>query len=205
LSRFLFPEETESCRKKSFVFQYLEQGKKKAESDIREKEMQIGTPIEDDIEEVGTEISDEDKETEEKEDKADNGSEVSDTQALKEAIQEQAREDERPFSSNFTLRKILGGDILTAQLIRRQIWLIVLIVFFVIVYISNRYSIQKDLLEIDRLNTQLKDAKYKALLSSSLLTEKCRESHVLEMLKSNKDSLLKMPSQPPFIITVPEE
>ncbi len=170
-----------------------------------EKEMQIGTPIEDDIEEVGTEISDEDKETEEKEDKADNGSEVSDTQALKEAIQEQAREDERPFSSNFTLRKILGGDILTAQLIRRQIWLIVLIVFFVIVYISNRYSIQKDLLEIDRLNTQLKDAKYKALSSSSLLTEKCRESHVLEMLKSNKDSLLKMPSQPPFIITVPEE
>jgi hypothetical protein len=170
-----------------------------------EKEMQIGTPIEDDIEEVGAEISDEDKETEEKEDKADNGSEVSDTQALKEAIQEQAREDERPFSSNFTLRKILGGDILTAQLIRRQIWLIVLIVFFVIVYISNRYSIQKDLLEIDRLNTQLKDAKYKALSSSSLLTEKCRESHVLEMLKSNKDSLLKMPSQPPFIITVPEE
>jgi hypothetical protein len=170
-----------------------------------EKEMQIGTPIEDDIEEVGAEISDEDKETEKKEDKADNGSEVSDTQALKEAIQEQAREDERPFSSNFTLRKILGGDILTAQLIRRQIWLIVLIVFFVIVYISNRYSIQKDLLEIDRLNTQLKDAKYKALSSSSLLTEKCRESHVLEMLKSNKDSLLKMPSQPPFIITVPEE
>ena len=131
--------------------------------------------------------------------------EKSETQALKEAIQEQAREDERPFSSNFTLRKILGGDILTTQLMRRQIWLIVLIVFFVILYISNRYSVQKDLLEIDRLNIQLKDAKYKALASSSLLTEKCRESHVLEMLKNNKDSLLKMPSQPPFIIEVPSK
>lgn len=131
--------------------------------------------------------------------------EMSDAQALKEAIHEQAREDEQPLSSNFTLRKILGGDILTARLIRHQIWLIVLIVFFVIIYISNRYSIQKDLLEIDRLNTQLKDAKYKALSSSSMLTEKCRESHVLEMLKNNKDSILKMPSQPPYIIEVPEE
>ncbi len=124
--------------------------------------------------------------------------------AFKEAIQEQAREDEQPFSATFTLRKILGGDILTAKLIRSQIWLIILIVFFVILYISNRYSVQKDLLEIDRLNTQLKDAKYKALSSSSQLTEKCRESHVLEMLKNNKDSALKIPSQPPFIIEVPK-
>lgn len=126
-------------------------------------------------------------------------------EAFKEAIHEQAREDEQPSSATFTLRKILGGDILTGSLIRSQIWLIVLIVFFVILYISNRYSVQKDLLEIDRLNRELKDAKYKALSSSSQLTEKCRESHVLEMLKNNQDSTLKMPSQPPFIISVPEK
>lgn len=128
---------------------------------------------------------------------------VADT--FKEAIQEQAREDEQPSSVNFTLRKILGGDILSGELIRSQIWLIVLIVFFIILYISNRYSVQKDLLEIDRLNTQLKDMKHKALSSSSQLTEKCRESHVLEMLKNNQDSTLKMPNQPPYIISVPEE
>jgi len=128
---------------------------------------------------------------------------VADT--FKEAIQEQAREDEQPSSVNFTLRKILGGDILSGELIRSQIWLIVLIVFFIILYISNRYSVQKDLLEIDRLNIQLKDMKHKALSSSSQLTEKCRESHVLEMLKNNQDSTLKMPNQPPYIISVPEE
>ena len=134
-----------------------------------------------------------------------NGHEETVTEALKEAIQEQAREDEQPQSSNFTLRKILGGDILSARLIRSQIWLIVLIVFFVVLYISNRYSVQKDLLEIDRLNTELKDAKYKALSSSSMLTEKSRESHVIELLKHSKDSMLKMPSQPPYIITVPKK
>ena len=53
-------------------------------------------------------------------------------ESLKEAIAKQAIEDEAPLSSSFTLRKILGGDILTAQVIRRQIWLIVLVVFFII-------------------------------------------------------------------------
>lgn len=123
---------------------------------------------------------------------------------LKEVLNEQAREDEEPMSNNFTLRKILGGDILSAEMMRSQIWLIIIIVLFVIVYISNRYSVQKNLLEIDNLNKELQDVKYKALSSSSQLTERSRESHVLELLKQNNDSTLKMPEQPPFIIEVKE-
>ena len=123
---------------------------------------------------------------------------------LKEVLNEQAREDEEPMSNNFTLRKIMGGDILSAEMMRGQIWLIIIIVLFVIVYISNRYSVQKNLLEIDNLNKELQDVKYKALSSSSQLTERSRESHVLELLKQNNDSTLKMPEQPPFIIEVKE-
>lgn len=124
---------------------------------------------------------------------------------LKEAIAQQAIEEEAPLSSNFTLRKILGGDILTAHIIRRHIWLLILVVFFIIIYISNRYSIQKDLIEIDQLQKELQDAKYKALSSSSQITEKSRESNVLDMLKNNKDSILHIATQPPYIINVPEE
>lgn len=124
---------------------------------------------------------------------------------LKEAIAEQAREDERPHSTNFTLGKILGGDILTAQMFRSNIWLIVLIVGFAIIYITNRYKVQKDLLEIDKLNTELEDAKYRALSSSSNLTEKSRESHVLESLSNGPDSTLKQSDQPPYIIEVPDK
>jgi hypothetical protein len=124
--------------------------------------------------------------------------------SFKETIEENAREDERPLSSNFTLRKILGGDILNAQFMRRQIGLILLVAGFTIVYIANRYSCQKDMLEIDKLNTTLQEAKYKALSSSSLITEKSRESHILEMLKGNSDSTLKIAKQPPYIINVPE-
>lgn len=123
--------------------------------------------------------------------------------SLQEAIKEQAREDEAAQSTTFTLRKILGGDFLTAEMLRRQIGVILLIVVFVIIYISNRYSCQQKMLEIDKLNVELQDAKYRSLSSASELTERCRESNVLEMLRNNKDSTLKIPTLPPYIIEVP--
>ena len=125
--------------------------------------------------------------------------------SLKEVLAKQAIEEEASGSSSFTLRKILGGDILTAQIIRRQIWLVILIVFFVIIYISNRYNIQNDIIELDKLQKELQDTKYKALSTSSQITEKSRESNVLDMLKNNKDSVLHIATQPPYIINVPEE
>lgn len=124
---------------------------------------------------------------------------------LRTAIAEQAREDERPHSSNFSLRKILGGDILTASMLRNNIWLIVLVVGFVILYITNRYKVQKDLLEIDELDKELVDAKYRALSVSSNLTEKSRESHVLDNLKNGPDSSLKQSDKPPYFVEVPEK
>ena len=141
------------------------------------------------------------------------GSEVSDAQeseaadevpTFKSAIREQAREDEVPLSANHTLRKILGGDILSATKIRRQIGLILLIFAFIILYISNRYSCQKYMIEIDRLNTELKSAKYKALSSGSQLTQKTRGSRIMQVLKESKDSSLHIPQQPAYLIEVPQ-
>ena len=121
-------------------------------------------------------------------------------QKIKERVQE---EDPKP-SSSLNLRTILGGDLLTTDVVRSQIWLFVLIVAFSLVYVAFRYQCQQDMIKIDRLEGELRDAKYKALSSSSTLTEKCRESHVLEVLKQNKDSLLHQADQPPYIIQVPE-
>ena len=126
---------------------------------------------------------------------------------LKEALQkikDTAKEEDPHPSSQLNLRTILGGDMLTAQIVRSQIWLFILIVGFTIVYVAFRYQCQQDMLNIDRLENQLKDAKFKALSSSSTLTEECRESHVLDILKQNNDSLLHQADQPPYIIQVPE-
>jgi hypothetical protein len=127
------------------------------------------------------------------------------TQSTLDQIRQAAKEDDAQPVGTLTLRTILGGDILTADFMRRQIWLFVLIMLFTVVYVAFRYQCQQDMLTIDRLEKELLDAKYKALSSSSNLTEKCRESHVLEVLRQNHDSLLQVSGHPPYIINVPEE
>ena len=124
-------------------------------------------------------------------------------EALKKIKETVSEEDPKP-SSQLNLRTILGGDLLTSEMVRSQIRLFVLIVAFSTVYVAFRYQCQQDMLTIDKMEQQLKDAKFRALSSSSRLTEKCRESHVLEILKQNKDSLLHQADQPPYIIEVPE-
>ena len=59
-------------------------------------------------------------------------------QKIKETASE---EDPRP-SQQVNLRTILGGDILTAGMVRSQIWLFVLIVAYTIVYVAFRYQCQ---------------------------------------------------------------
>ena len=123
-------------------------------------------------------------------------SEEASEKTLKEALQkikETAKEEDPHPSQQINLRAILGGDLLTTQIVRSQIWLFILIVIFTIIYVAFRYQCQQDMITIDRMEGQL-----------STLTEKCRESHVLDILKQNKDSLLHQADQPPFIIEIPE-
>lgn len=125
--------------------------------------------------------------------------------SLRTIIRQQAIEDELPLTKNVTLGKILGGEMLNTQFLRQQIWVIVLITLFIIVYISNRYKCQQNLVKIDNLQSELEDAKYRALSSSSDLTQQTRESKVLERLHNDKDSTLHIPTQPPYIITIPNQ
>lgn len=128
-----------------------------------------------------------------------------DAPSLRTIIRQQAIEDELPLTKNVTLGKILGGEMLNTQFLRQQIWVIVLITLFIIVYISNRYKCQQNLIKIDNLQSELEDAKYRALSSSSDLTQQTRESKVLERLHNDKDSTLHISTQPPYIITIPNQ
>ena len=122
---------------------------------------------------------------------------------LKE-LKETVSEDDTVPVGTLTLRKILGGDLLSADLVRRNIWVFILVMLFTVVYVAFRYQCQQDMILIDKMEGQLKDAKYKALSSSSTLTERCRESQVLRVLRQVGDSLLRVSDQPPYIINIPE-
>ncbi len=140
-------------------------------------------------------------------------SEAAEEQADKEAkpkstldeLRQRVTEDDDAPISTLTLRKILGGDYLSAAMVRRQVWLCLLIGVFLTIYVAFRYQCQQDMIDIAQLENQLGDAKYKALSSSSQLTERCRESHVLEMLRAHNDSTLNTTVQPPYKIQVPTD
>ena len=102
-------------------------------------------------------------------------SKASALEMLKNSVSE---EDSKP-TAQLSLKMILGGDILNAQFVRRQLWLIVIVVVFVIIYVASRYQCQQDMIKIANMELELKDAKYRALSISSKLTERSRESHVL--------------------------
>ena len=74
--------------------------------------------------------------------------------------------------------------------------LIVLCTFFAIVYITNRYSAEQEMIEIERLKTELTEMRYRALTRSSELTVRTRQS---------QDSVLQTPKEPPFLIQTPNE
>lgn len=114
-------------------------------------------------------------------------------------------QDDEQITGEVTLNKIFGGNILSAAFLQRQVLVIILIAVFIVLYISNRYSCQRSLGTIATLTRTLQEEKYKALSINSQLTEMTRESHVLEYLRTSKDSVLHIATQPPYIINVPEE
>ena len=63
---------------------------------------------------------------------------------------------------------------------------------------------QQDIIDINQLESEVTDAKYKALSSSSNLTEISRQSNVVKVLRAHGDSLLQISKKPPFNIFVPE-
>ena len=101
---------------------------------------------------------------------------------------------------NLSLREILGGDILTADWLRRQMGLILLCVLFAVLYITNRYSAEQERIEIERLKGELTEIRYHALTRTGELTVRTRQSQVEAGLSTTADSVLQMPKTPPFLI-----
>lgn len=117
---------------------------------------------------------------------------------IEQPIEKEAKKP-KDSSQKMSLKNILGGDILANDFFKRQTKLLVLIMFFTIVYISNRYTCQQEMIEIDQLKKELTDIKYDALTRSSELMEKSRQSRIEEYI-STQESELQTSTNPPYLI-----
>lgn len=99
----------------------------------------------------------------------------------------------------FSFSHILGGEILAEDFVIKQSKLLILIVFLVIIFISNRYSCAKKLTEIEDLKRKLEDVKYENLIISTELTTNSRLSQI-ELLLEKKGMDLKTQESPTYEI-----
>lgn len=93
----------------------------------------------------------------------------------------------------------LRGDFLIAPFYRRQAKLLLLIVVLFILNISNRYSGQKEQLELNALKDTLVHVRYSALVRLSELSSENRQSYIENCLKK-KNSDVKISDHAPFVI-----
>ena len=123
---------------------------------------------------------------------------------IEEATQEERRSAWRMLSAEdfpqLSLREILGGDYLIGSFLRRNILFILLLVGLGILYITNRYAAQQEIIEHEQLRNELIEKKNYALTQYAELTMYSRQSNIENRLKSFGDSLLTAPKEPPFII-----
>lgn len=121
---------------------------------------------------------------------------------IEDVIKNEAKE-EQDTSSPFSLPRTLGG-VMIARAFQKQMGLVCLVCAFFIIYINNRYVCQKRMVEIDKMERKMVDARYKATVCTSILTEKSRESNIMHLLGSYGDSTLTIPNEPPYLIRVDE-
>ena len=122
---------------------------------------------------------------------------------IEDVIKKEAKE-EQELSSRFSISRTLGGVII-ARFAQKQMKLMLLVCALLILHISCRYMYQKKLVELDRLEARIVEAHNKAIVCSSILTEKSRESNVLLRLHETGDSTLKTNNEPPYLIKVNSE
>ena len=93
----------------------------------------------------------------------------------------------------------IDGDMLLSPWLQRNLGLLMLVFALVIVYVSNRYAFQREQVQIQRLRSELNDAKYEALARSSELMEKSRESNIQRFIVE-QGSELQIPTKAPVVI-----
>lgn len=73
---------------------------------------------------------------------------------------------------------VFGGSVLTENFFLRNMRFIIVVVVIMLIFISHRYAVLQKMSDIERLQRELKDAKYESLTISSNLTEASRQAEI---------------------------
>lgn len=94
---------------------------------------------------------------------------------------------------------VFGGSVLTEDFLLKNMRFIVIVLVIIFVFIGHRYTVLQKMSEIEKLQRELKDAKYEALTISADLTKASRLTEIEKMIE--KEGLgLKISKEPVYRI-----
>ena len=99
------------------------------------------------------------------------------------------------------LKDVLQALSINGLWFKKQLGVLALILFGIIIYISNRYQAQSEMIEEDKLHEELQDWKYRSMTRNSELTFRCRQSQLEEQMKAMGDSTLCSSNDPIYELT----
>lgn len=94
---------------------------------------------------------------------------------------------------------VISGTILTENFFLKNTHFMFVIVVIIALYISNRYSCISKIAEIQKLERELKNAKYESLTISTELIGISRESQVQSLVDQNEIGIA-VPTEPVYKI-----
>ncbi len=96
-------------------------------------------------------------------------------------------------------REILGGDILTKEVVLKQMPFIMLVFLLVVVYIYNNNLAEKNIMKIERTKKELIELRYEYISSKADMMDSLKQSMVQKKLEALE---IKEPSNPPHKIYI---
>ena len=111
-------------------------------------------------------------------------------------------EDEEKTPELNRIKDVLQAFSINGMWFRRQLGAIALILFGVVLYITNRYQAQQEMIEEEKLRSELQDWKFRSMTRNSELTFKSRQSQLEKQLKNMGDSTLLPSNEPLYKITI---
>jgi len=84
---------------------------------------------------------------------------------------------------NFSLRDLLDGNVLTRRAVLKQSRFILLLVLIAFVSIANRNHAEKKVIQLNSLQSDVKEMRAKSISISSNLVKMSRQSEVVRLVK----------------------
>jgi len=98
---------------------------------------------------------------------------------------------------DYNIMQLLSGNILTREIIKQHLWYFLFLVALSVIYINNKYQTEGLLINIIRLQNEVKESRDRSVSYAAELMSLSRESEVIKIVNEKNLNLqeLKLPPE----------